>query len=67
MTDQRLLPQMKLNVSVIYEIKCGFLLFQLIRHYEIGWNGGVLDCKSHLINKPDKPLYLTFKERSKVF
>ena len=25
-----------------------------------------MDCKSYLINKPDKPLYLTFKERPKA-
>jgi ecdysteroid 25-hydroxylase CYP302A1 len=42
------------------------VILKLIQRYEIGWNGGVLDCKSHLINKPDKPLYFTFKERSKV-
>ncbi|PNF31552.1 Cytochrome P450 302a1, mitochondrial [Cryptotermes secundus] len=42
------------------------IILKIIRHYEVGWAGGVLDCKSLLINKPDGPLCFTFKERSKV-
>ncbi|KAJ9574193.1 hypothetical protein L9F63_008449 [Diploptera punctata] len=37
------------------------LLLRLCRHCEIGWTGGVLDCKSLLINKPDQPVTITLK------
>ncbi|KAJ8909504.1 hypothetical protein NQ315_002450 [Exocentrus adspersus] len=34
-----------------------------VRNFGIGWNGGSLDSKSLLINKPDGPIYLTFTKR----
>ncbi|CAH1104790.1 unnamed protein product [Psylliodes chrysocephalus] len=39
------------------------LLLKLIRNYRIKWNGGQLDSKSLLINKPDGPILLEFIKR----
>ncbi|XP_066999639.2 cytochrome P450 302a1, mitochondrial [Anabrus simplex] len=38
------------------------LLLKLVRHFEIGWCGGNLDCR-YFPNKPDQPVLLSFKER----
>lgn len=39
------------------------LIFQIVRKFQIGWNGGELDTRSLLINKPDGPIKLTFFKR----
>nr|CAH7756670.1 unnamed protein product [Callosobruchus chinensis] len=39
------------------------LALKVVRNYVIGWNGGTLDSKSLLINKPDGPILLTFNRR----
>ncbi|XP_018324597.2 cytochrome P450 302a1, mitochondrial-like [Agrilus planipennis] len=39
------------------------LLLKLSRRFKIRWNGGALDSKSLLINKPDGPIKLIFDER----
>ncbi|XP_068902541.1 cytochrome P450 302a1, mitochondrial-like isoform X2 [Tenebrio molitor] len=39
------------------------LILKLIRRYKVSWNGNEIDSKSLLINKPDGPILLSFKER----
>ncbi|CAH1117643.1 unnamed protein product [Phaedon cochleariae] len=39
------------------------LLLKLTRKFHIRWNGGALDSKSLLINKPDGPIKLSFHKR----
>ncbi|CAG9859105.1 unnamed protein product [Phyllotreta striolata] len=39
------------------------LLLKLIRNYRIKWNGGKLDSRSLLINRPDGPILLEFMKR----
>jgi len=40
------------------------LLTRLVQRFEILWTGASqLDCQSHLINRPDKPLQFRFVER----
>ncbi|XP_063220343.1 cytochrome P450 302a1, mitochondrial isoform X2 [Bacillus rossius redtenbacheri] len=39
------------------------LLLKVARRYKIGWEGGMLDAVSLLINKPDQPVLLTFQDR----
>lgn len=38
-------------------------IFQTVRKFQIGWNGGTLDSRSLLINKPIGPITLTFFKR----
>lgn len=41
-------------------------LLLLVAHYEIRWQGGNLDCYSHLINEPDAPLDFIFTPRASL-
>lgn len=38
-------------------------LLRVVHKHRIKWEGGVLDCKSLLINKPDQPVSLSFLPR----
>nr|QLI62179.1 cytochrome P450 30 [Streltzoviella insularis] len=38
-------------------------LIRLVREYEMKWVGEELDVRTHLINKPDKPIALCLKSR----
>ncbi|KAM3962950.1 cytochrome P450 302a1, mitochondrial [Aphomia sociella] len=38
-------------------------LIRIIRDFELKWNGGELGVRTLLINKPDKPVTLSFRER----
>ncbi|XP_054262848.1 cytochrome P450 302a1, mitochondrial-like [Macrosteles quadrilineatus] len=40
------------------------LLLRMVREYELNWEGGKLDVRSLLINKPDGPVLLRLKNRS---
>ena len=50
-----------LTLEFQYSFPCNF---QLVQRFEILWTGASqLDCQSHLINRPDKPLQFRFVER----
>lgn len=39
------------------------VLLKLIRNFKVRWDGGDIDTKSLLINKPDGPILLNFEKR----
>ncbi|VVC39583.1 Cytochrome P450, E-class, group I,Cytochrome P450,Cytochrome P450, conserved site [Cinara cedri] len=41
------------------------ILIKIVRNFKMTWTGPKLDCKSLLINKPDGPICIKFKPRTK--